>query len=89
MIETIAIQLAVVIAVAVLLYLLVKAYGKLNVRIGGGVERDEQYEANASARQRFDWAARRPISTDAKLLAARMRARADRAGLLKPKRPKP
>jgi hypothetical protein len=84
--EGIIVKLGVAAIAAILLYLLVKAYGRLRTKTGASEEHERTHKANDAARKRFDWATRRPLSGNARVLAARWRARAERAGLLRPPR---
>jgi hypothetical protein len=82
--EGIIVKLGGVAIAAILLYLLVKAYGRIRAKAGASEEHEKIHEANDAARKRFDWATRRALSSNARTLAARWRARAQRAGLLRP-----
>jgi hypothetical protein len=82
--ESVIVKLGMVAIAAILLYLLVKAYGRGRAKMGAGEEHEKVHEANDAARKRFDWATRRTLSANAKNVVARMRARAERAGLLRP-----
>jgi hypothetical protein len=82
--EGVIVKLGVVAIAAILLYLLIKAYGRIHAKMGADEEHEKVHEANDAARKRFDWATRRALSSNARTLAARWRARAERAGLLRP-----
>jgi len=85
MVETVIIRLAMIAGACLLIYLGVKTYGDLKKRAGRQDEHEEGHVANDAARKRFDWASRRPLSGIPSEVAARMRARAERMGLLKPR----
>jgi len=71
-------------AAGILLYLLVRGYGKAKLDQGGSLVREKTHEENAKARTRFDTAASRPLSLDLGKLAARWRARRRRRELQEP-----
>ena len=72
------VKLGLVAAAAGLIYLGVKAYGRLSRKGGAQTEHDAAHHANDEARARFDAATSRPLSPDLDTLVARIRARRDR-----------
>jgi hypothetical protein len=87
--EGVAIAIATIAAIAAGIVLLVKGLGRLNRDQGERIERERTHEEDAKARTRFYTAARRALSSDAKRLAGRWRARARRVLLRKDDSSKP
>jgi hypothetical protein len=83
----IAIGLGAIVVAAVLIWLGVKAYGRLNRDQGGSIEHEKIHVENAKAGTRFDRATSRPLSGNPAEVVRRYRARRRRRLGLLPETP--